>query len=93
MRKEFTVGDMIKALEKLDPDLPIYDQYCDDETLEEVWFNWNKPKPKTRTIYLKASQEGDTLTLGWTEDRAGGKIVEKKKVVILYPPEKGVTEL
>ncbi len=93
MRKEFTVGDMIRALEKLDPDLPIYDQHCDDETLEEVWFNRDKPKPKTQTIYLKGSLEGDTVTLAWTDQRVGGKTIEKKKIVILYPQEKGVTEL
>lgn len=93
MKKEFTVGDMIRALEKLDPDLPIYDSYCDEETLEEVWFNWDKPRAKTRTIYLKGTLEGDTVNLAWSEERAGGKIIEKKKVVILYPPEKGVTEL
>lgn len=90
--KEFTVGDMIKALEKMDPDLPLYDHYFDDEVQQEVWFNVAKPKPKKQTIYLKGKKEGNTLNVAWTDHTAEGKTIEKKKVVILYPAEKGVIE-
>ena len=90
--KEFTVGDMIKALEKMDPDLPVYDHYYDEELESEVWFNVAKPKPKKQTLYLKGTRDGDTVTLAWTDQNSEGKTIEKKKVVILYPPEKGVLE-
>jgi len=54
--KEFTVGDMIKALAKMDPELPIYDHYFDDEVQQEIWFNMAKPKPKKQTIYLQGTR-------------------------------------
>lgn len=91
--KEFTVGDMIKALEKMDPDLPIYDHYYDEELEKEIWFNMAKPRPKKQTIYLKGTQEEGQITLAWTDNRSDGKTVDKKAIVILYPPEKGVIEL
>lgn len=90
--KEFTVSDMIRALEKLDPELPIYDHYYDDELQKEVWFNVARPRPRQQTIYLKGNKEGDTLYVAWTDRNAEGKTIEKKKIVMLYPPEKGVIE-
>lgn len=85
-RKEFTIADMIKTLEKLDPELPVYDHYYDDEENAEIWFNVAKPTPKKKTIYLTAQKEGKNLIVQWSDDKNAGQIIEKKKVVILYPP-------
>lgn len=90
--KEFTIGDMINALQKLDPELPIYDHYYDEEQEAEVWFNLVKPNPKKVTLYLKARMEGEILIGELTDERAGGEILERKKVVILYPPGKDEIE-
>jgi len=92
-RKEFTVADMIKALEKLDPALPIYDHYYDEEEGEEVWFNVTKPTPKKVTIYLTALQQGKKIKLQWSDNKNSGQLVEQKKAVILYPPAKDEIEL
>lgn len=91
--KEFTVGDMIRALAKLDPELPVYDHYYDEDVQKEVWFNVARPRPKKQTIYLKGTHDGETLTLAWSEKGAEGKTVDRKKVVVLYPPEEGVIEI
>jgi hypothetical protein len=91
--KEFTVGDMIKALEKLDPALPIYDHYYDAEENAEVWFNVIKPTPKKQTIYLTARKEGRKLIAQWTDEKTSGQVVEQKNIVILYPPDKHAIEL
>lgn len=90
--KEFTVGDMIKALAKMDPDLPIYDHYYDEDVQQEIWFNMAKPKPKKQTIYLQGTRKRNKVTLAWTDEKSAGTTIESKKVVILYPPEKGVIE-
>jgi hypothetical protein len=90
--KEFTVGDMLKVLEKLDPDLPLYDHYFDEEVEKEVWFNVARPKPRKQTIYLVGTREKDQLTLAWTDNKSEGKIIDRKKIVVLYPPESGVIE-
>ncbi len=92
-RKEFTVADMIKALEKLDPALPIYDHYFDDEECAEVWFNLAKPTPRKVMIYLTAQMEGKNIKLQWNDAKTAGQVIEKKKVVILYPPAKDEIEL
>jgi len=92
-KKEFTVADMIKALEKLDPALPIYDHYYDEEEGEEVWFNVTKPTPKKVTIYLTALQQGKKIKLQWSDNKNAGQVVDKKKAVILYPPAKDEIEL
>lgn len=92
-KKEFTVADMIKALEKLDPALPIYDHYYDEEERSEVWFNATKPTPKKVTIYLVAQKQGKNITVQWSDDKTAGKIVEQKKIVILYPQAPGEIEL
>ena len=84
-RKEFTVADMIKALEKLDPSLPIYDHYYDEEEGEEVWFNVTKPTPKKVTIYLTALQLGKKIKLQWSDNKNSGQVVEQKKAVIQTP--------
>jgi len=90
--KELTVGDMIRVLEKLDPSLPVYDHYFDEEIAKEVWFNVARPRPKKQTIYLVGVREKSKITLAWSDQKAGGEIIEKKKVVVLYPPEEGVIE-
>jgi len=92
-KKEFTVADMIKALAKLDPTLPIYDHYYDEEEGEEVWFNVVKPTPKKVTIYLTALQQGKKIKLQWSDNKNAGQVVDKKKAVILYPPAKDEIEL
>lgn len=92
-RKEFTVGDMIKALAKLDPDLPLYDHFFDDEEGSEIWFNLARPTPKKKTIYLTAVKEGRNLKVQWSDDKTAGEVVDKKKVVILYPPARGEIDL
>lgn len=92
-RKEFTVADMIKALSKLDPALPLYDHYYDEEEGSEIWFNLAKPTPKKKTIYLTASKQGKTLKIQWSDDKTSGEVVEKKQVVILYPPARGEIDL
>ncbi|KAF1080249.1 MAG: hypothetical protein GQF41_3417 [Candidatus Rifleibacterium amylolyticum] len=90
--KEFTVGDMIKVLQKLDSELPLYDHYYDDEIAREVWFNVARPRPKKKTIYLVGTRENDQVTLAWTDNRSEGQLIDKKKIVMLYPPESGVIE-
>jgi len=85
-RKECTVADMIRALEKLDPALPVYDHYFDEEESAEVWFNVAKPTPKKKTIYLTAHKQGKNIKVQWTDDKSSGQVIEQKKVVILYPP-------
>lgn len=92
-RKEFTVADMIKALEKLDPALPLYDHYFDEEECSEIWFNLAKPTPKKKTIYLTASKQGKTLKVQWSDDKSAGEVIEQKKVVILYPPARDEIDL
>jgi hypothetical protein len=89
MKKEFTVGDMIASLQKLDPDLPLYDHFFDEEAGAECWFNLSKPKPKRRTIYLKARPTQDEILLEWTDERGGEPVLATKQVVILYPLQKG----
>jgi hypothetical protein len=91
--KDFTVGDLIKVLQKLDPALPLYDHYYDEELQQEVWFNLAKPKPKKQTLHLKATSGKGSLSLGWAEPNADGRTIEKKKVVVLYPAEKDVIEI
>lgn len=92
-RKEFTVADMIKALSKLDPALPLYDHYYDDEEGSEIWFNLARPTPRKKTIYLTALQRGKKLKIQWSDDKNSGEVVEQKKVVILYPPARDEIEL
>ena len=91
--KEFTVGDMIKALEKLDPDLPLYDHYHDDDLDAEVWFNLTKPESKKVNIWLTPRVVDGEVMGEWTDSKPRGEILEQKKVVILWPMAKDEIEI
>ena len=93
MKKEFTVGEMISVLLKLDKDLPIYDHFYDSDVEAECWFNLSKPKPRKKTIYLYARKIGKETMCEWSEVKTGEKILETKKVVLLYPPDNTAIEI
>lgn len=94
--KDFTVGDMIKILQRFSPDLPMYDSYDDSDGV--CWFNLARPKPKVKPLYLiQRMVDGETL-LELTDNKTdckknGGKIVAEQKVLILYPMKKNEIEI
>jgi hypothetical protein len=93
--KDFTVGDMIKVLQRFSPDLPMYDSYDDNGV---CWFNLARPKPKVKPLYLIQYTVEDEVVLALTDNKQdckknGGKLVAEQKVLILYPMKKNEIEV